>query len=96
MKNVLGMSVVGRDYDELKQYNLAEIYDPKPTLANTSNGAAPEVMVKDDTLPSNVAANELGPEDAVIPRLKGEDDKTSLDFQEAADNVHLTTAVSDG
>ena len=77
MKNVLGMSVVGRDYDKLKQYNLAEIYDPTPK-ANTSNGAAPEVEVKDDSPPSIVAANELGPKDAVIPRLKGEDDKTSL------------------
>lgn len=91
------MSVVGRDYDELKQYNLAEIYDPTPTLkANTSNGAAPKVEVKDDSPPSNVAASELGPKDAVIPRLKGEDDKTSLDFQEAPDDVHLTSAVSDG
>jgi tRNA acetyltransferase TAN1 len=24
------MSVVGRDYDELKRYNLAEIYHPTP------------------------------------------------------------------
>lgn len=89
------MSVVGRDYDELKQYNLAEIYDPTPK-ANTSNGAAPEVKVKDDSPPSNVAVSELGPKDAVIPRLEGEEDKTGLDFQDAADNVHLTIAVSDG
>ncbi|KAL9067524.1 MAG: hypothetical protein Q9157_006787 [Trypethelium eluteriae] len=29
-KNVCGMSVVGSDYDRLKRYNLAEIYDPTP------------------------------------------------------------------
>ncbi|KAJ5093051.1 hypothetical protein N7456_008912 [Penicillium angulare] len=30
VQNVIGMSVVGRDYDELKRYNIAEIYDPSP------------------------------------------------------------------
>lgn len=29
-QNVIGMSVVGSDYDQLKRYNLAEIYDPAP------------------------------------------------------------------
>lgn len=57
MKNVLGMSVVGSDYDELKQYNLAEIYDPTPKLhAEMSNGAAPKVKDKDDSPPSDVLA----------------------------------------
>ena len=93
MKNVLGMSVVGSDYDELKQYNLAEIYDPTPKLdASRNNGATPKVGVKDDSPPSDVAANELGPKDDVIPTLKGEDDKTSLDFQEAVDDAHLPAA----
>lgn len=29
-QNVIGMSVVGSDYDKLKRFNLAEIYDPAP------------------------------------------------------------------
>lgn len=29
-QNVIGMSVVGGDYDKLKRFNLAEIYDPSP------------------------------------------------------------------
>jgi tRNA acetyltransferase TAN1 len=28
MQNVVGMSVVGSDYDKLKRYNLAELYNP--------------------------------------------------------------------
>lgn len=91
------MSVVGSDFDELKQYNLAEIYDPQHTMkTNTNNGAAPKAQVKDDSHPSYVAADELGSKDAVIPRSKGEDDKTSLGFQATADDVHLPAAVSDG
>ncbi|EEH44426.2 uncharacterized protein PADG_00715 [Paracoccidioides brasiliensis Pb18] len=30
VQNICGMSVVGRDYDELKKYNISEIYDPTP------------------------------------------------------------------
>ncbi|KAF6235588.1 hypothetical protein HO173_006271 [Letharia columbiana] len=90
-RNILGMSVVGSDYDELKQYNLAEIYDPTPKLkAKTSIGAAPEVKDKDDKPPSDVAPNGHGPKDDVIPMEKSEDDKTSLDSQKAADDAHLT------
>ncbi|OCK99545.1 uncharacterized protein K441DRAFT_653121 [Cenococcum geophilum 1.58] len=29
-KNICGMSVVGADYERLKRYNLAEIYEPTP------------------------------------------------------------------
>ena len=29
-RNMLGMSVVGSDYEDLKRFNLAEIYDPTP------------------------------------------------------------------
>ncbi|PYI10183.1 THUMP domain protein [Aspergillus sclerotiicarbonarius CBS 121057] len=31
IQNVIGMSVAGSDYDRLKRYNLAELYDPAPT-----------------------------------------------------------------
>ncbi len=33
VQNVCGMSVVGSDFDRLKRYNLAEIYDPTPKPA---------------------------------------------------------------
>ncbi|KAJ5727549.1 hypothetical protein N7493_005369 [Penicillium malachiteum] len=45
VQNVIGMSVVGSDYDDLKRYNIAEIYEPSPkgqaTPAKTAN--EPEV-----------------------------------------------------
>ncbi|KAL6721025.1 hypothetical protein ACLMJK_000125 [Lecanora helva] len=58
-RNVLGMSVVGSDFEELKQFNLAEIYDPTPKpstdrvqslSSNTGNGnLTPTTMpVKDE------------------------------------------------
>lgn len=87
MKNVLGMSVVGSDYDDLKQYNLAEIYDPTQQLeAKASNGTAPEVEVKDDSPPLDVVVNESGPKDGGISMEKSEDDKASLESQDAADH----------
>ena len=33
-RNVLGMSVVSGDYERLKRFNLAEIYDPTPRPPN--------------------------------------------------------------
>ena len=30
MQNVIGMSVLGSDYDQLKRFNLAELYSPTP------------------------------------------------------------------
>ncbi|KAL8766685.1 MAG: hypothetical protein Q9209_006615 [Squamulea sp. 1 TL-2023] len=31
-RNILGMSVVGSDFEELKRFNIAEIHEPEPTL----------------------------------------------------------------
>ena len=39
-RNILGMSVVGGDYDELKKFNLAEIYDPTPQPQSGKAGNA--------------------------------------------------------
>ena len=36
-----GMSVVGHDFEQLKRFNLSEIYDPKATAANPG-GSGPE------------------------------------------------------
>jgi tRNA acetyltransferase TAN1 len=33
-QNVCGMSVVGNDFEELKRFNLAEIYQPTPQPIN--------------------------------------------------------------
>ncbi|KAJ5918800.1 hypothetical protein N7454_009944 [Penicillium verhagenii] len=35
VQNVIGMSVVGSDYDQLKRFNVAEIYDPSPKGEDT-------------------------------------------------------------
>ncbi|KAJ6093310.1 hypothetical protein N7486_008599 [Penicillium sp. IBT 16267x] len=35
VQNVIGMSVVGSDYDQLKRFNVAEIYDPSPKGVDT-------------------------------------------------------------
>ena len=84
------MSVVGSDYDELKQYNLAEIYDPTPKVKpETSNGAAAKT---EDNPTSDVAAKRSGLKDDVIPMGRSQDDKTSLDPQMAANTAHFTSS----
>ena len=77
------MSVVGSDYDELKQYNLAEIYDPTPKVKSETSHGVPAKM-EDNTSP-DVAAKGFGLEDDVVP------DKTSLDSPVAATAAHFTT-----
>ena len=92
-QNILGMSVVDSDYDQLKQYNLSEIFNPTPKLRpKASNGAAAEMEEEDDKPPSDVAANPPGMKDDVIAIEKDQDDKTSLDSQKAADDDHLTAS----
>ena len=84
------MSVVGSDYDQLKQYNLAEIYNPTRKLdAKPSNGVADKVEANNDKSPS-VAAEGSGLKDEVVAMRQGLGDKTSLDSQEAADGGLLT------
>ena len=41
-RNVVGMSVVGKEYEELKRYNLAEIYEPSE-VADTEGRVKPRV-----------------------------------------------------
>lgn len=38
-QNLMGMSVVESDYDRLKRYNLAEIYDPSPKKAEKTDSS---------------------------------------------------------
>ena len=83
------MSVVGSNYDELKQYNLAELRDPSAKLeAKMSNGAGPETEGQGDSHPSYVAANEVGRKDDVVAPEESEGDKTILDPPWAADDAH--------
>lgn len=87
------MSVVGSDYDELKQYNLAELHDPSSKLeAKMSNGAGPETEGQGNSHPSYVAANELGRKDNVVAPEKSKGDKTILDPPQAADDAHLSAS----
>lgn len=37
------MSVVGGDYDQLKRYNLSEIYNPTPRPQQVASQNAPDV-----------------------------------------------------
>ena len=84
------MSVVGGDYDELKQYNLAEIYDPTPKVKpETSNGAAAKT---EDNASSDMAVNRSGLKDDVVAMGRIQEDKTSLDPQMAAVTARLTSS----
>ena len=38
-RNVLGMSVVDAEYEKLKRFNLAEIYEPTPKEQRAKNGS---------------------------------------------------------
>ena len=83
------MSVVGSDYDELKQYNLAELHDPSSKLeAKTSNVAGPETEGQGNSHPSVMAANKLGRKDDMVAPEKSEGDKTIVDPPREADNAH--------
>ena len=87
------MSVVGSDYDELKQYNLAEVHDPSSKLeAKVSNGAEPGTEGQGNSHPSHVAVNDHGRKDNVITPEKSEGDKTILDPPRATDDAHLSAS----
>lgn len=40
-KNICGVSVVGSDFEELKRYNLSEIFDPTPIPPTPATKEAP-------------------------------------------------------
>jgi hypothetical protein len=52
------MSVVGSDFEELKQYNLAEIYDPTPKPDAESNNAKARAVVEDGQRRANTSSPE--------------------------------------
>ncbi|KAI9834214.1 MAG: hypothetical protein M1819_003052 [Sarea resinae] len=58
-KSVLGMSVVGPDYEKLKRYNLAEIYEPSATSSIASKPLSKDQRPEDQQQPS-VASSTPG------------------------------------
>ncbi|KAG5296665.1 THUMP domain-containing protein [Histoplasma ohiense] len=61
VQNICGMSVVGPDYDALKRYNLAEIYNPtpKPKPAHAyASASAPAVGEEKSNTPSGGDADD--------------------------------------
>jgi tRNA acetyltransferase TAN1 len=42
VQNICGVSVVGSDFDKLKKYNLAEIFEPTPKPAAAPSLSDPE------------------------------------------------------
>ena len=51
---MLGMSVVGDDYETLKRFNLAEIYEPTPKPDAAKNGEDSQIK----PAPTSTAAQE--------------------------------------
>ncbi|KAK2773710.1 hypothetical protein FQN52_004517 [Onygenales sp. PD_12] len=64
VQNICGMSVVGRDYEELKRYNLSEIYEPtpKPNIAPAPAAEETKSEAKEESKPS-----EPMPESETVP-----------------------------
>ncbi|KAK2809870.1 hypothetical protein FQN50_003511 [Emmonsiellopsis sp. PD_5] len=64
VQNICGMSVVGRDYEELKRYNLSEIYEPtpKPKIAPAPAAEETKTEAKEESKPS-----EPMPESETVP-----------------------------
>ncbi|OJD13841.1 hypothetical protein AJ78_05737 [Emergomyces pasteurianus Ep9510] len=69
VQNICGMSVVGRDYDDLKRYNLSEIYDPTP-------------KPKPAPTPATSAAIAAAPEAASAVVREGEETKEGKEGKE--------------
>ncbi|KKZ62496.1 hypothetical protein EMCG_03109 [[Emmonsia] crescens] len=65
------MSVVGPDYDDLKRYNLSEIYYPTPKPAPTP---APAIAVeKNNDVPSDSDMKASSTPAAVLVVVQGEE-----------------------
>lgn len=60
-RNVLGMSVVGSDYEGLKRFNLAEIYDPTPQRQDEKVGGMKPIIMAPDTLKHHSASPTIAP-----------------------------------
>ncbi|PGG99479.1 tRNA acetyltransferase TAN1 [Blastomyces parvus] len=78
VQNICGMSVVGPDYDELKRYNLSEIYDPtpkpgpppKPSSASAS-APVPAAVVEKSNTPAGAEADATAPIPVIAAAAEG-------------------------
>ncbi|PGH30308.1 tRNA acetyltransferase TAN1 [[Emmonsia] crescens] len=71
VQNICGMSVVGPDYDDLKRYNLSEIYYPTPKPAPTP---APAIAVENNNdVPSDGDMKASSTPAAVLVVVQGEE-----------------------
>lgn len=87
------MSVVGSDFEELKQFNLAEIYDPtpKPCDAKKTNDATQKLETKETKDEHPASPIELSPRN--IPNhLASEDQEAS---PTAADPAPASLAIGE-
>ena len=64
-RNILGMSVVGSDYEQLKRFNLAEIYDPTPRPIKETVEAATDDVGASDVLENTNTKSSTVPDDRV-------------------------------
>ncbi len=70
------MSVVGPDFEELKQYNLAEIYDPTPKPNAEKSKPPPNTSAGENDLPS---APIVGKREPTLTPTPTSDDRTNND-----------------
>ncbi|KAK4692653.1 tRNA acetyltransferase TAN1, partial [Lecanoromycetidae sp. Uapishka_2] len=82
-RNILGMSVVGSDFEELKQFNLAEIYDPTPRPDNETSNNDP--TAKHHAVKAKVEAVLMGEKDTSQP--EADEDKDSAPGKETKDDT---------
>lgn len=75
-RNILGMSIVGSDYEQLKRFNLAEIYDPTPRptketveAATTGDVGASDVLENTNTNSFTVPDDRVTTNDEEKPQM---------------------------
>ena len=75
------MSIVGSDFEKLKRFNLAEIYDPTPKPEAEKNSAALSGLVTQE----NERTSNTKPDDKPIGKIKEGDDDSSLKLKAEKD-----------
>ncbi len=90
-RNVLGMSVVDSDYDQLKRFNLSEIWDPTPRPQNSKNE---EVDVKNGEVDSRdaEARSDAKVDDTAAPAAAAEDQESAVEPPVAKDSLPAVPA----
>lgn len=71
---MVGMSVVGSDFEELRQFNLAELYDPTPKPDAEKSDITPKEEERDN---SNPEANPEAEKDMKTTAEEAKPDSSS-------------------